>query len=102
MRIDPAHHRADAAGLLATLSAGDLIDHDPPSDRRRVIGLVIPEVESVEAVVREPQAALMRVVRRLAVDLFHWKVTRDNFPGSRSQWMQIRPYRLAAPDYEMR
>ena len=77
MRVDPAQHGADASGLLATLGAGDLIDHNASPDRRRLIGLVIPEVESVDAVVREPKAALMRMVHGLplTVSIGKWRVT---------------------------
>ena len=101
MRVDPAQHGADASGLLATLGAGDLIDHNASPDRRRLIGLVIPEAESVDAVVREPKAALMRMVRGLPFDDFHRKVARNDLPRSRTQRVQIRLHRLAAPENEI-
>src|SRR5207253_9586978 len=91
-----------AANIRAALDLANLLHGDPPTVCGLVVGLIVPKIKAVDPLMREPEAALMRMVLGLAFHRLHWKVARNDHARRGPQRVQIRLHRLSATEDEIR
>src|SRR5262249_15908483 len=95
----PEERRGDPTGLLPAREFADALQHDLafPLPRPLLNGFVAPEVVAVDIAVREPEAAMMRVIVGLARDpRDHRELARDDLAVGRAQRMQVGLLRLGS------
>ena len=105
-QVGPVESGGDHAPVLPATHPVQLGEDDFAAIGRGVGGFVIPEIETVDLLVREPQAALMRVVGlgdgRLFFNFFHRPHPRHISGGGRAQRMEKRLGDTQAGDEECR
>ncbi len=90
LRVQPFEAGLKRALLLAALDRAGLIENNLALLRSLLARFVGPEIETVHVAVREPQAAVMRVVLTLAFHIGHRIRASDDLAGRRAQRVQIR------------
>src|ERR1039457_2342927 len=93
LEVAPFEPRGDGPGVLPALHGAELFQNDLAPVRRGVGSLVVPEVQTVYAIVGEPKPPLMLMVLLLLLlfgDVLHTPYPRDVRAGGGAQRVKVR------------
>src|ERR1035441_9248151 len=93
LQILPFERGRDGPGVRSTLHRAKLFQYDLAAVGRRVGSLVVPEVQAVDAIVGEPDTALMLMVLLVLLlfgDVLHGPHPRDVRAGGGAQRVKVR------------